>query len=282
VFKTYQRIYLLNSLKFLIQRFQSKEAEEIFVLVSKDLIASSERRLTFDPKELSEQLDQRKPIDNEPTERVKLRLAVAESQGLNTLERIIACNDLMPVNYLEKGMDAARAVGRIHKRDFQSGNLLDYATGFLISPQLLLTNHHVFASSDEAQLSEIEFNYQHNKDGTWMGSEFFALQPDTFFFADEELDFAVVAVAQTARQSGKPLADKCLPVNISRLFSIRVEEISNSRYAKTNCSKLMILRSGIEQIQRQVLQVHQFLTMFGKWLLCIIQEYLKKMPMGTI
>ncbi len=176
------------------------------MLVSKNLIASSERRLTFDPKELSEQLDHRKPIDNEPTERVKIRLAVAESQGLNTLERIIACNDLMPVNYLEKGMDAARAVGRIHKRDSQSGNLLDYATGFLISPRLLLTNHHVFSSSDEARLSEVEFNYQHNKDGTWMGSEFFALQPDTFFFADEELDFAVVAVAQTARQSGKPLA----------------------------------------------------------------------------
>ncbi|HEY9632288.1 MAG TPA: DNA/RNA non-specific endonuclease [Coleofasciculaceae cyanobacterium] len=177
------------------------------MLVSKNLIASSERRLTFDPKELSEQLDHRKPINNESTERVKIRLAVAESQGLNTLERILAWNDLMPVNYLEKGMDAARAVGRIHKRDFQSGNLLDYATGFLISPRLLLTNHHVFASSDEAQLSDVEFNYQQNKDGTWIGSEFFALQPDTFFFADEELDFAVVAVARTARQSGKPLAD---------------------------------------------------------------------------
>jgi len=176
------------------------------VLVSKNLIASSERRLTFDPKELSEQLDHRKPINNEPTERVKIRLAVAESQGLNTLERILAWNDLMPVNYLEKGMDAARAVGRIHKRDSQSGMVLDYATGFLIAPRLLLTNHHVFGSSDEAQLSEVEFNYQQNKDGTWMGSEFFALQPDTFFFADEELDFAVVAVAQTARQSGKPLA----------------------------------------------------------------------------
>lgn len=176
------------------------------MLVSKNLIASSERRLTFDPEELSEQLDQRKPIDNEPAERLKIRLAVAESQGLNTLERIIAFNDLMPVNYLEKGMDAARAVGRIHKRDSHSGNLLDYATGFLISPRLLLTNHHVFASSDQARLSEVEFNYQQNKDGSWMGSEFFSLEPDTFFFADEELDFAVVAVAQTTRQSGKPLA----------------------------------------------------------------------------
>lgn len=90
------------------------------MLVSKKLIASCERRLTFDPEELSEQIDHRKPIDNEPTERVKIRLAVAESQGLNTLERILAFNDLMPVNYLEKGVDAARAVGGIHKRDSQS------------------------------------------------------------------------------------------------------------------------------------------------------------------
>ncbi len=176
------------------------------MILSEDLIASSEQRLTFDPEELSKKLDNRNPIENEPPERVKIRLAVAESQGLNTLERIIACNDLMPVNYLEKGMDAARAVGRIHKRDSRSGMVLDYATGFLISPRLLLTNHHVFSNSDEAKLSEVEFNYQQNKDGTWMGSEFFALQPDTFFFADKELDFAIVAVTQTARQSGKPLA----------------------------------------------------------------------------
>jgi hypothetical protein len=58
-----------------------KEAEEIFVIVSENLIASSERRLTFNPEELSEQLDHTKPINNEPPERVKTRLAVAESQG---------------------------------------------------------------------------------------------------------------------------------------------------------------------------------------------------------
>ena len=176
------------------------------MLVSENLIASSERRLTFDPKELSEQLDRTNPVDNEPPERIKTRLAVAQSQGPDVLERILVGNDLRPVNYLEKGMDVARAVGRIHKRDSQSGMVLDYATGFLISPRLLLTNHHVFGSSDEARLSEVEFNYQKNKDGAWVGSEFFALQPDTFFFTDDQLDFTVVAVAQTARQSGKSLA----------------------------------------------------------------------------
>jgi endonuclease G, mitochondrial len=183
-----------------------KETKEIFVLVSENLITNSEQRLTFDPKELSEKLNRKNPIDNEPPERVKTRLAIAQSQGPDVLERILVGNDLRPVNYLEKGMDVARAVGRIHKRDSQSGKVLDYATGFLISPHLLLTNHHVFGSAEEAQLSEIEFNYQRNKDGAWVGSEFFALQPDTFFFTDEQLDFAVVAVAQTARQSGQVLS----------------------------------------------------------------------------
>ncbi len=63
------------------------------MILSEDLIASSEQRLTFDPEELSKKLDDRNPIENEPPERVKIRLAVAESQGLNTLERIIASND---------------------------------------------------------------------------------------------------------------------------------------------------------------------------------------------
>src|SRR6478736_3568618 len=55
------------------------------------------------------------------------------------LERIIADNDLMPVSFLALGQLRARSVGRIHVKG--PGNMrLGFGTGFLVSPQLLMTN----------------------------------------------------------------------------------------------------------------------------------------------
>jgi endonuclease G len=175
------------------------------VIISEELIAQSESRLTFDPEKLSEQLNDQRPIVNEAPDRIRTRLAVAEQQGPDALERIIGLNDLMGINYLERGTDAARAIGRIHKRDASSGDLLDYATGFLISPHLLLTNNHVFGSREEALRSQIEFNYQRDKNGNLLGTEIYSLLPDKFFFTSKQLDFAIVAVEDIARASKKPL-----------------------------------------------------------------------------
>ena len=58
------------------------------------------------------------------------------------LERIINTPDFVDVRFLEAGERAARAVGRIDIRD-DRGRLVGYGTGSLVSPRLLLTNHHV-------------------------------------------------------------------------------------------------------------------------------------------
>jgi endonuclease G len=177
------------------------------VIISEELIAKSEKHLDFDPQQLSRHLSDSSPIANETPDRLKTRLIVAKSQGLDVLERILDGNDLMPINYFDRGMAAARAVGRIHKRHPQSGALLDYATGFLISPRLLLTNNHVFSSIEDTQRSEVEFNYQRDGNDALLGSEFYAIRSDQFFFTNVDLDFTVVAVEATARSSQKPLSE---------------------------------------------------------------------------
>ena len=72
--------------------------------------------------------------------------------------KVIGTEDFLGVAYLESGVAAARAVGRVVIRE--NGDLAGYGTGSLVSPTLLLTNNHVLASADVAEGSTIEFGYQ--------------------------------------------------------------------------------------------------------------------------
>ena len=73
-----------------------------------------------------------------------------------TYERIIAGNELQDINYLEKGMIASRSVCRIRFEAMGGG----YATGFLISPRVLITNNHVFPDAQTARTAEAQFGYE--------------------------------------------------------------------------------------------------------------------------
>lgn len=120
--------------------------------------------------------------------------ALAEAGA--ALEKIILTNDLLGVDYLEDGVAAARAVGRIVIRD-GPGRQVGYGTGSLVSPELLLTNHHVLADARAAGLSSVQFGYQDGPGGQPLAPLEFAFDPDRFFFADDAMDFALVAVRAT-------------------------------------------------------------------------------------
>lgn len=122
----------------------------------------------------------------------------AEPTGA-VLEAIIDTPDFVGVRYLEQGVVAGRAVCRIDIRD-AGGGVIGYGTGSMVSPRLLLTNHHVLPSAELARTSAAEFNYQDGLDGQALQSKQFPLDPDTFFVNDQERDFALVAVAGTDQQ----------------------------------------------------------------------------------
>lgn len=79
-----------------------------------------------------------------------------------------------------------------------------FATGFLVAPDLILTNHHVFRTADEAHGVGAQFLYERTHSGVRQGA-IFALEPERFFVNHKGLDYAVVAVSNKGL-AGEPLS----------------------------------------------------------------------------
>jgi endonuclease G len=60
-------------------------------------------------------------------------------------------------------------------------------TGFLVSPRLLLTNHHVLSTPDEATRSTVIFRYREDSQHRISGARAYKLDPDQQILIDEML-----------------------------------------------------------------------------------------------
>lgn len=120
-------------------------------------------------------------------------------------ERVIGERDFLGIEFLEMAIAVSRFVGRVHIRE-RPGPGVGFGTGFMVSPRLLLTNNHVLPTADLARNSEIEFDYQRDRFGRALPTVFFALEPDTFYLTDRDLDFTLVAVREKSTNAA-PLRD---------------------------------------------------------------------------
>ena len=158
----------------------------------------AEEALTFDPREERRALLDRTAVAVADAPTLRRRIAQALGEGADAaqlaIDRLVSGVDQLNVNYLERGMIASDAVARVEVRNGES-QVTGSATGFMISPQLLLTNHHVLPSEDDAAQSWIHFRDEFDAAGNLLQSCVFAFDPSAFFFTDNELDVTVVAVA---------------------------------------------------------------------------------------
>ncbi len=115
------------------------------------------------------------------------------------LERIVNSEDnFLDIDLLAGAIYTAQAVGRI---ELPSGRAL--GTGFLVGPDLIMTNFHVFKTKDVLERAVIRFDYQVNADGVVTQGRVFNFMPDFYISSpDTELDFALVRV------KGEPLAER--------------------------------------------------------------------------
>ncbi len=115
------------------------------------------------------------------------------------LERIVNSEDnFLDIDLLAGAIYTAQAVGRI---ELPSGRAL--GTGFLVGPDLIMTNFHVFKTKEVLERAVIRFDYQVNADGVVTQGRVFNFMPDLYISSpDTELDFALVRV------KGEPLAER--------------------------------------------------------------------------
>lgn len=154
----------------------------------------------------AENIDCRSAIDiGEQLELRRERLAeTAISETPNeAFERVLGTNDLLPVSYFTEGLRAAKSVCRI----IINGRNGNYGTGFLIAPQLLMTNNHVLPTTAVAQMSIAEFDYELDEDSNPLLPAHYALKPEQFFVTSDKtkLDYTIVAIEPISRKGKRKL-----------------------------------------------------------------------------
>lgn len=130
--------------------------------------------------------------------RAKLKKAGPEAIQGNT-------NDLQGAAFLSEGAERRRAVGFVEVNAPGQSTL---GSGFLISPQLFITNQHVINDLQAAQCALVTFDREMDENGRPRPVTSFLFAPDRFalFSPKDELDYALVAIG-TRNNGTTPLAD---------------------------------------------------------------------------
>lgn len=128
----------------------------------------------------------------------------APDAARRAFERQIGGRDTLPCWFLTRATAIRRTIGRIHIRD--ATRRVGWGTGFLVAPNLLVTNQHVLDSLQTARFSRVEFDYEETFEGDVLPSAMFDLAPDVLFVsspAEGGMDYALVAVASQARADSR-------------------------------------------------------------------------------
>ncbi len=109
-------------------------------------------------------------------------------------ERIINSDDTLDSSYTAKGAQSNKSICRISIIT-ENGEEEGYGTGFLIAPNILVTNNHVLPEKDYGINSYAEFNFEKGVDDLPMTSRLFRLEPAKLFYTNIELDYTIVSVS---------------------------------------------------------------------------------------
>jgi endonuclease G len=107
--------------------------------------------------------------------------------------------DFQAASFLTEGAQIRRAVAYVEVNGPTSSEL---GSGFLISPNLFMTNNHVIVDANAARGTQITFDRESDENGRPRATTSFLLDPEAFglFSPPDKLDYALIAVGQ--RNSG--------------------------------------------------------------------------------
>lgn len=111
--------------------------------------------------------------------------------------------DFQPVAFLNEGAVVRRAIGKV---EVNAPDVVDWGTGFLVSPELFLTNQHVVTNEAAAGHASVVFDYEVDDRGGPVPITTYTLDPARFsvFSPEEDLDFALVALGRRVQGPARP------------------------------------------------------------------------------
>jgi hypothetical protein len=113
----------------------------------------------------------------------------AEGDARTRLELVLDGANLLPFHYLRTGDRMGRAVVKIQRDDGATG------TGFLVAPDILLTNHHVLPDHMTALASVAMANYEVSPPNDPAGRTAVSqIDPTSLFVTNADLDFTFCGV----------------------------------------------------------------------------------------
>jgi len=143
-----------------------------------------------------------------------------------TQEAIVHRDDMLPLSFLELGIEAARSVARLRVPSHQGGQPrmvmqapeIHLGTGWLLTPTLLMTNHHVVNArkEGEAPSADDDLRLQGAACGVQFGFDAEGMEGVTVLAAgleawDPGLDYAVLRVPDTGRPALRRAAAPVAP-----------------------------------------------------------------------
>ncbi|MBE9257081.1 trypsin-like peptidase domain-containing protein [Dolichospermum sp. LEGE 00246] len=154
-------------------------------------------------------------------------------------EKIIGENTLRDIYILNLALEASKAVVRIKTPQ-------GLGTGFMIAPNLLMSNNHVINSQEVAEKSDFSFNYQLDVNGKQCPTQTTGALAEGSFYTNKELDYTVVTLKEVP-DFGKPLIFK------SKLMR-RDDRVAIIQHPGGHLKKISIQNNFVAYADNQVLQ----------------------------
>jgi endonuclease G len=173
---------------------------------SKDRVVDLLKSTQDERRKVRQLVEEGKRAEAEPDPERRLAYAARQDRlatraGRESLQG--PTDDLQPVAFLSEGSGVRRAVGKV---EVNLGSSNDVGTGFMVSPDLFLTNQHVVRDHAAARVAVVVFDYEISEDGEPVATTTFRLDPARFaaFSPEEALDYALVALGQKVQGSAGP------------------------------------------------------------------------------
>ena len=142
--------------------------------------------------EFIQTLFQKYPLDGSATTSSSLNKWLGSDSVAQTQEKIIGEDTLRHVSFLQQAVEASKAV--VHIKLKESDGAVAFGTGFMVSPNHLMTNNHVINRQDQVCSAEYTFNYQIGDNSLLAETTTVSAPLDSFFYTNIDLDYTILTL----------------------------------------------------------------------------------------